>query len=108
MGPLATFTFHLSDGRAQSVTARTGTVMEAARAAGVPGILGECGGACACGTCHVHLSAEALAHLGPATEAERNILEFEDSASPSSRLSCQIRVADLPDGTVLAIPGAAA
>jgi 2Fe-2S ferredoxin len=79
--------------------------MEAARAAGVAGIVGECGGACACGTCHVQLSSVSLAQLGPATPAEQNILEFEDTAGPFSRLSCQIRVADVPDGTIFAIPG---
>lgn len=100
-----TLIFRLANGRAQSVTAVKGTVMEAARAMGVRGIIGECGGACACGTCHVQLSPEALALLGPATEAERSILDFEDSATPSSRLSCQIDLAGLPDGLVLTVPG---
>lgn len=102
---VGTITFVLRDGRTRTVTALKGTVMEAARAAGVAGIVGECGGACACGTCHVHLPPEALALLGPATPAEENILEFEDLAGPSSRLCCQIQVADIPDGLVLAIPG---
>lgn len=79
--------------------------MEAARAAGVPGIIGECGGACACGTCHVHLPPETFARLGPATPSERNILDFDDSAVPSSRLSCQIKLADVPEGAVFVIPG---
>lgn len=101
---MATFTFKLGDGQTRTLTAQGGTVMEAARAAGVPGIVGECGGACACGTCHVHLSPAALAALGTATQAEANILEFEDSAAPSSRLSCQISVADVPDGTLFVVP----
>jgi 2Fe-2S ferredoxin len=78
--------------------------MEAARASGIPGVIGECGGACACGTCHIQLSADTLARLGPATQAEQNILEFEETACPASRLSCQIRVADLPEGAVFVVP----
>lgn len=101
---MARITFHLRDGRIQTLTADRGTVMEAARAAGIPGIIGECGGACACGTCHVHLAPDTLARLGPATPAERNILDFEDSADPSSRLSCQIRLADVPDGATFLLP----
>ncbi len=56
-------------------------------------------------TCHVWLSDEGLAALGPASVAEANILEFEDSATGFSRLSCQIRLSSVPEGLVLTIPG---
>ena len=86
---LATFTFILRDGAQKTVQGHTGTLMEVARNAGIAGIIGECGGACACGTCHVYLCAHGLETLGPATGAEMNILEFEDNATPQSRLgSC--------------------
>lgn len=74
------FTFILRDGAQKLFQGQTGTLMEAARNAGAAGILGECGGACACGTCHVTLCARGMAVLGPATGAEMNILDFEDSA----------------------------
>lgn len=99
-------TFHLPDGTTRQIEGRSGSLMELARNAGIPGILGECGGACACGTCHVHLGPEALAHLGPATADEANILDFEDSATPASRLACQIDLATLPDGLTFALPPA--
>ena len=98
-------TFHLPDGSTRRLEGQTGTLMELARNAGIPGIVGECGGACACGTCHVRLCPEALAHLGPATADERNILDFEDSAAPDSRLACQISLAALPDGLTFTLPG---
>jgi 2Fe-2S ferredoxin len=102
---LATFTFILRDGARKTVQGHSGTLMEVARNAGIAGIVGECGGACACGTCHVYLCARALETLGPATGAEMNILEFEDNATPQSRLACQIRIADVPEGLTFTVAG---
>jgi 2Fe-2S ferredoxin len=104
---LPRLTFLLPDGTARQIEGRSGSLMELARNAGIPGILGECGGACACGTCHVHLGADALSHLGPATPDEANILDFEDSATPASRLACQIDIATLPDDLTFRLSGAA-
>ncbi len=100
---MANLTFILRDGTQKSVQGQTGTLMEAARNAGVAGIIGECGGACACGTCHVYLCARGMDALGPATGAEMNILEFEDSASTQSRLACQIKIATLPEGLTFTV-----
>jgi 2Fe-2S ferredoxin len=102
---LTAFTFILRDGTQKTVQSQTGTLMEAARNAGIAGIIGECGGACACGTCHVYLCARGLAALGPATGAEMNILEFEDNATAQSRLACQIRIATVPDGLTFTVAG---
>jgi 2Fe-2S ferredoxin len=102
---LANLTFILRDGTQKTVQSQTGTLMEAARNAGIAGIIGECGGACACGTCHVYLCARGLDTLGPATGAEMNILEFEDNATGQSRLACQIDVATVPDGLAFTVAG---
>lgn len=104
---LTTLTFILRDGSQKIVQSQTGTLMEAARKAGIAGIIGECGGACACGTCHIHLCASGLAALGPATGAEMTILEFEDSATAHSRLACQIEVATLPEGLTFRVASTA-
>ena len=102
---MTTLTFILRDGTQKTVQSQTGTVMKAARNAGVAGIIGECGGACACGTCHVYLCPRGLAALGPATGAEMNILDFEDNATAQSRLACQIKVETLPEGLTFTVAG---
>ena len=102
---LPNLTFILRDGTQKSVQGQAGTLMEVARNVGIAGIIGECGGACACGTCHVYLCGKGMATLGPATGAEMNILEFEDSATPQSRLACQIKVAILPEGLTFTVAG---
>lgn len=103
---MASFTFILRDGSRKWVQAQTGTLMEAARNAGIVGIIGECGGACACGTCHVLLCATGMAALGPASGAEMNILEFEDTATAQSRLACQVPIVTLPEGLTFTVAGA--
>lgn len=105
---LVTINFVLPDGTNRTLDACSGTLMEAARNAGLPGMLAECGGACACGTCHVQLCPNGLAALGPATQPERHILDFEAGATPRSRLSCQIPISSLPDGLTFTIAGDAA
>ena len=102
---MANLTFILRDGTQKTVQSQTGTLMEAARNAGIAGVIGECGGACACGTCHVYLCKGGLAALGPATGAEMNILEFEDNATTQSRLACQIRVEMIPEGLTFTVAG---
>ena len=102
---MTNLTFILRDGTQRTVQGQTGTLMDVARNAGIAGIIGECGGACACGTCHVYLCARGLDALGPATGAEMNILEFEDNATARSRLACQIKVATVPDGLTFTVAG---
>jgi ferredoxin, 2Fe-2S len=73
------------------------SVMEGAVRNGVPGIDAECGGACACGTCHVNVD--------PAKqEAEATMLELGHDVTETSRLSCQIKVTADLDGLVVGIP----
>lgn len=80
------------------------TLMEGATSNGIPGIDGDCGGCAACGTCHVHVDPAWLDAVGPATDVEKDMLQFADGAGADSRLSCQIRMrADL-DGIVVHLP----
>jgi 2Fe-2S ferredoxin len=72
--------------------------MEAATRNGIPGILAECGGACACATCHVHVEEAWLGKLGTPAELESAMLEFADDVRPNSRLGCQIRITEEMDG----------
>lgn len=100
---MARITFQLADGSSKAVEGAGGTLMELARNAGVRGVVGECGGGCSCGTCHIHLSDAGLALLGPATQVEMDMLEFEPTTTPHSRLSCQIAVTEALDGLTVRV-----
>jgi 2Fe-2S ferredoxin len=94
-----------ADGNARSVQAEEGsTVMESALRNDIPGIEAECGGACACATCHVYVAEEWRQATGEPQPMEEDMLDFASDVRPNSRLSCQIRVrADL-DGLVVHTP----
>ena len=70
----------------------------------VPGIEGDCGGLCACATCHVYIPETWEAVCGAPGELERNILDFAFDAKDSSRLSCQIKVTDKLEGLRVMMP----
>ena len=74
------------------------SLMEAAQAHDVPGIVGECGGSLACATCHVHVAPEW------AGEFEEAMLDLVEDKQECSRLSCQIELAPQLDGLVVAVP----
>ncbi|MEJ0027230.1 MAG: 2Fe-2S iron-sulfur cluster-binding protein [Rhizomicrobium sp.] len=80
------------------------TVMEGAVRNSVPGIDGDCGGAAACGTCHVYVSEDWLGRLLPKAEMELNMLEFVEGERANSRLGCQIKVEAQLDGLVVDLP----
>jgi ferredoxin, 2Fe-2S len=80
------------------------SVMEAAVKNGVPGIDADCGGACACATCHVYVDAAWLAKIPPKTDMEENMLDFALEVRPNSRLSCQIKMIDELDGITVTTP----
>ncbi|CFX40546.1 2Fe-2S ferredoxin [Candidatus Filomicrobium marinum] len=102
---MAKITFIQPDGSTQVVEATPGTtVMEAAKLNGVPGIEAECGGACACATCHVYVSDDWREQVGAPSEMEEDMLDFAFDVRESSRLSCQIKVTDALDGLVLSVP----
>lgn len=80
------------------------TVMEAAVKNSVPGIEAECGGACACATCHVYVEEEWMGAVGTAEPMEADMLDFASDLKPNSRLSCQIRIVPELDGIVVHTP----
>jgi ferredoxin, 2Fe-2S len=80
------------------------SVMEGAIANGIRGIIAECGGACSCATCHVHVDESWINAVGKASGDEADILEFVDYQMPNSRLTCQIEVEDALDGLRVLIP----
>ena len=90
---------------ARTVEAEIGaTVMETAIRNAVPGIEAECGGACACATCHVYVDEAWQAKTGEASPMEQDMLDFGYDVRANSRLSCQIKVTEALDGLVVAIP----
>jgi ferredoxin, 2Fe-2S len=80
------------------------TVMENAVRNSVPGIEAECGGACACATCHVYIDEEWSERVGPPEAMEEDMLDFAFDVRPTSRLSCQIRMKAVLDGLTVHVP----
>lgn len=80
------------------------SVMEGAVRNGVPGIDGDCGGACACATCHIYVDDSWLAKLEPQSEMELSMLEFAENVRSNSRLGCQIKMGPQFDGLVVDLP----
>ncbi|CAN7523327.1 2Fe-2S iron-sulfur cluster-binding protein [Bosea sp. LjRoot237] len=94
-----------AQGTSRTVEGEAGsTVMEVAVRNGVPGIEAECGGACACATCHVYVDEAWTEKAGHAEPMEEDMLDFAFDVRPNSRLSCQIRVRDELDGLVVRTP----
>jgi 2Fe-2S ferredoxin len=93
------------EGTARTIEAEVGsTVMETAIKNGVPGIDAECGGACACATCHVHVDEAWRAVVGEPSPMEEDMLDFGYDVRPNSRLSCQIKVTAELEGLVVRTP----
>ena len=98
-------TFIDSTGTSRVVEAENGaTVMETAVRNGVPEIEAECGGACACATCHVYVAEDWLAAVGKPAPMEEDMLDFAFDVRPNSRLSCQIKVTEALNGLVVTTP----
>ena len=93
------------DGTRFELDAETGsTVMENAVKNSVPGIEAECGGACACATCHVYVDEAWTEKVGKPDVMEEDMLDFAYEPKPESRLSCQIKMTDELDGLVVHVP----
>jgi 2Fe-2S ferredoxin len=102
---MAKITYIDAAGQARSVEAEVGaTVMETALRNSIPGIEAECGGACACATCHVYVSEEWVEATGKASQMEEDMLDFAFEVRPNSRLSCQIKVSEKLDGLTVTTP----
>ena len=80
------------------------TVMEGARDNNVPGIDADCGGACACSTCHVYVDAAWVDKLPEIEAMEEDMLDFASEREDNSRLSCQLKVSPELDGLIVRMP----
>ena len=80
------------------------SVMEGAVRQGVPGIDADCGGACACATCHVYVDEAWREKTGSPSAMEESMLDFAENVKENSRLSCQIRVTADLDGLIVRMP----
>ncbi|GAA4862378.1 2Fe-2S iron-sulfur cluster-binding protein [Saccharopolyspora rosea] len=103
---MPTVTYVSPDGTERSVAVPPGTtVMEAALDNGIDGIVGECGGAAMCATCHVYVESEHLAAAPPMTVDEDAMLDEASSArAGNSRLSCQLPMTAELDGIRVRLP----
>jgi 2Fe-2S ferredoxin len=103
---MARITYIEHGGRVHVVEVPAGlTVMEGARDNGIPGIEADCGGACACSTCHVYVAPEWVEKLPRKDAMEADMLDFAWKPDPvRSRLTCQIKVTEALDGLVVQMP----
>lgn len=100
---MAKITFVEADGTEIVADAQPGqTLMQVAVAAGVTGIVAECGGVCACATCHCYLASKGV--VPEPQEPETDMLDFVIDPQPTSRLSCQIEITDELDNLTVHVP----
>jgi len=98
-------TFIEFSGTTHTVNAESGnSLMQAAVDNTVPGIDADCGGSCACGTCHVMVDADWGAAVGAPDDMEEAMLSMRPDRGEHSRLACQITVTDALDGLVVRLP----
>jgi 2Fe-2S ferredoxin len=102
---MAKITYIEHDGTEHSIDVKPGlSVMEGAVKNNIPGIDADCGGACACATCHVYVDEAWRAKTGTPTAMEESMLDFAEGVEPNSRLSCQIKVSEELDGLIVRLP----
>ncbi|MEM7766993.1 MAG: 2Fe-2S iron-sulfur cluster-binding protein [Pseudomonadota bacterium] len=102
---MATIIYVDHGGTERAVEAKAGeTVMETAIKNSIPGIDADCGGACACATCHVYVDAAFMAKVGKPEDMEQSMLDFAENVTETSRLSCQIQVSEDLDGLRVTTP----
>ena len=102
---MAKITYIQPDGTENVVEAKTGwSVMEGAIKNRVRGIDADCGGACACATCHVYVDEAWIDKTGSPSAMEESMLDFAEGVQDNSRLSCQIKVTDDLDGLIVRMP----
>ena len=94
-----------ASGNERTVEGKNGmTVMETAIKHNVPGIDADCGGACACATCHVYVDGAFADKVGKPSAMEQSMLDFAENVKETSRLSCQIKIRDDLDGLKVTTP----
>ena len=101
--PRITYIEH--DGTEHTVDVAVGlTVMEGAVNNNIPGIDADCGGACACSTCHAYVNPDWVEKLPAREDMEEDMLDFAYEPNERSRLTCQIQVTPELDGLVVQMP----
>lgn len=102
---MGSITFIEHDGTEHSAELNAGSsLMQIAVDHGIPGIDGDCGGSCACGTCHVIFEDKAANHLKPSEADELQLLDMTPEREALSRLACQIPVTEEMDGLIVRLP----
>ena len=102
---MAKITYVEFNGKEHVVDVKTGlSVMEGAVKNNIPGIDADCGGACACATCHVYVDQAWVDKTGSQSAMEESMLDFAENVESNSRLSCQIKVTDALDGLIVRMP----
>jgi 2Fe-2S ferredoxin len=102
---MAKITYIEASGKEHAIDVADGmSVMEGAVKNGIPGIDADCGGACACATCHVYVDPAWAEKTGKPSSMEESMLDFANDVEPNSRLSCQIKVTPELDGLIVRMP----
>ena len=102
---MGTVTYIEFNGKEHRVEVNNGqSLMEGAVGNLVPGIVADCGGACACATCHVYVDEQWMAQVGMPSEIEEAMLDVVTDRAPTSRLACQINMSEGFSGLVLRLP----
>ena len=102
---MAKITYIEHDGTEHVIDVKNGlSVMEGAVKNNIPGIDADCGGACACATCHVYVDDAWKSKTGEKSAMEESMLDFAENVEENSRLSCQIKVTDELDGLIVRTP----
>ncbi len=102
---MAKITYVQADGTSKEVDVPKGqSVKDGAVNNLIPGILAECGGACACATCHIYIDDAWVEKAGPAGPVEKDMLDFAMDPRETSRLSCQVDITDEMDGMIVHVP----
>jgi ferredoxin, 2Fe-2S len=98
-------TFIGFSGETRTVDVPSGTsLMRAATDNNVPGIDGDCGGNCACATCHIYVDASWSERVGARTATEVDMLNLVTELRDNSRLACQITLTEVLNGLVVSLP----
>ena len=101
--PKITYIEH--NGKSHTLEVANGlSVMEGAVQNNIPGIDADCGGSCACATCHVYVDEKWFYKLSNKESAEEDMLDMAFEPKQFSRLSCQLTVSDMLDGLVVKMP----
>lgn len=103
---MANITYIEASGQSTTINLPDGwSLMQGATANGIDGILGECGGSCACATCHCYVEESRLGDIEPASENELAMLEnVAAERRPNSRLACQIKASPKLEGLIISLP----